>query len=167
MWCKRTVKLCLIPCLHIIFRVFLGKMSYNHHCCKHSPNPVLNVLILCIWSQDFNFGVAVLILKRCNIQPTGPCIWAHITVLTHGKQRLICCCVSKSVSLFRVKQYFQQFSLPRCHLSAQSEFLVQWNFLGQTATSRCGGFLTFREITPSPSSECDQTTRTLRRWRQS
>jgi hypothetical protein len=71
------------------FQSLLGKLSYNHHCCKHSPNPVLNILILCIWYLDFNFGVAVFVLKRCNIQPSGLCIQTHITVLTHGKQRLI------------------------------------------------------------------------------
>jgi hypothetical protein len=100
MWCNKTVKLCLIQCLHIIFRVFLGKLSYNHHCCQYSPNPVLNLLIICIWYLGFNFGVAVLALKRYNIQPNGLCIRAHITVLTHGKQRLMCCCVCQS-------QYFQ------------------------------------------------------------
>ena len=28
------------------------------------------------------------------------------------------------------------------------------NFLGQTTTSRCEGFSTFRNLTPSPSSGC-------------
>ena len=31
---------------------------------------------------------------------------------------------------------------------------IQWNFLGQTAASKCEGFPTFRAITPSPSSGC-------------
>jgi hypothetical protein len=36
----------------------------------------------------------------------------------------------------------------------QTEPTLQWNFLWQTAASRCEVFLTFRELTPSPSSGC-------------
>jgi len=31
---------------------------------------------------------------------------------------------------------------------------IQWNFLGQRTASRCEGCPTFRNTTPSPSSEC-------------
>jgi len=33
-------------------------------------------------------------------------------------------------------------------------FVIQLNFLGQTAASRCEVFPTFRQLTPSPSSGC-------------
>ena len=38
-------------------------------------------------------------------------------------------------------------------LSPQQHY-IQWNFLGQSAVSRCEGFPTFRELTPSSSSGC-------------
>jgi len=129
MWCNKTVKLCLIQCLHIIFRVFFGQIVLNnHHCCQHSPNPVLNLLILCIWCLDFSFGLALLVLKRCHIQPTGLRIWAHITVLTHGKQRLMCCCACQSQSVF-----------------AKSDSTFS-NFLYYVAICQCNLNLVFNEI---------------------
>jgi len=36
----------------------------------------------------------------------------------------------------------------------EAKYYIQLNFLGQTAASRCEGFLTLQGITPSPSSGC-------------
>jgi len=37
---------------------------------------------------------------------------------------------------------------------SKHKIIIQQNFLGQTAASRCDGFLTFQGLTLSPSSGC-------------
>jgi hypothetical protein len=42
----------------------------------------------------------------------------------------------------------------KCLSLQQSNRFIHWNFLGQTAVSRCEGFPAFQKLTPSPSSGC-------------